>query len=66
MPFESQASGRRRGLTLVEFLVVIVIIVVLLTILFPAIHSSRVAARRVECQNNLRQLGLALHNYHDL
>ncbi len=66
MPFESQASGRRRGLTLVEFLVVIVIIVVLLTILFPAIHSSRVAARRVECQNNLRQLGVALHNYHDL
>ena len=66
MPSESNAVGRRRGMTLVEFLVVIMIIGVLLTVLVPAIHRSRAAARRVECQNNLRQLGLALYNYHDL
>ena len=66
MPSESNAVGRRRGMTLVEFLVVIVIIGVLLTVLVPAIHRSRVAARRVQCQNNLRQLGLGLYGYHDL
>lgn len=58
--------GRRRGITLVEFLVVIGIIGVLLTLMFPAIHRSREAALRTRCQNNLKQIGLSLHNYHDL
>ena len=63
-PMSSLRAKPRRGFTLIELLVVIAIIAVLIALLLPAVQAAREAARRAQCVNNLKQLGLALHNYH--
>ncbi len=58
--------NHHRGFTLIELLVVIAIIAVLIALLLPAVQAAREAARRAQCVNNMKQLGLAIHNYHDV
>src|ERR1700734_110588 len=68
-PVKRKGSGMsraRRGFTLIELLVVIAIIATLIALLLPAVQAAREAARRTQCRNNMKQIGLAAHNYHDV